>query len=244
MNGILDPEVPLVSAIMIVGRMPQWAVQLAVNCFANQTHPNRELIIINNCKTQYEASQLNLKLPQDKSGRPLAVVIDTETLLSAGMCRNYALSAANGDVLIQFDAHCWHAPTRIQEQLFALLKHQAHICMLQRCLEYSYNSGYAGAWTNSKNCILNSMIFLRPQANDYMDTDKLEELSLVNKMIQSGYKPITIDRPGLIMRAHYGTGEPVRKPISLAGRFGLDKEGLKLVRGIVKTTAIGHSDKI
>lgn len=227
-----NPEVPLVSAIMVVGRSPQWQVQLAVNCFANQTYPNKELLIINNCRTQWEAAGLDLKLPAD------ATVIDADAHLSAGMCRNYGISAANGDLFIQFDSHCWHSPYRIEAQLEAMLKYQAHICVLSRGLEYSYCSGYAGYWTNRKGAVLNTMMYLRPKEDDYKDVDKGEELSLINKMVQSGYKPITIDRPHLIMRSHYCSGDMTKKVINLPGPNALDPKHLAAVRKAVRGQAL------
>jgi hypothetical protein len=238
-GAVQHPDQPDVTALMVVGRMPQWQVQLAVNCFANQTYPNRELVIINNARTQFQASGLDLVLPVDPTRqRPMAHVIDSEQEMTAGMCRNYAVSAAGSDVLVQWDAHCWHSPYRIEKQLEGLLKHQAHICMLTHALEYSYGNGLATYWSTRKKIIPNSMMFLRSKSDDYADVDKAEEVSLLLKLIQSGYKPIALDRPELLCRMHYSARGRVKRPVAYQGDPP-SKPHMKLLRGVVKLQALG-----
>lgn len=238
-QSVANPELPLVTAVMVVGRMPQWQVQLAVNCFENQTYPNRELVVINNAPTQYEAAGLDLVLPLDKERkRPIAHVIDTEQPMTAGMCRNYGISTAAANVLVQWDAHCWHSPHRIEQQLQGLSKHEAHICMLTHALEYSYGSGYATYWRTKKKLIPNSMMMLRPKDDDYADIDKGEEVSLLVKLIQSGYKPIALDRPALLCRMHYSAYGKIKKPVALPDDPP-SREHMKLLRQFVKAQALG-----
>lgn len=236
---VTNPELPPVTAVMVVGKMPQWQVQLAVNCFENQTYKNRELIIINNCITQYQASGLDLVLPRDADGRKtIAHVFDTEQIMSAGMCRNYGISMASSNILIQWDAHCWHSPYRIEEQLQFLTKHEAQVCMLTRTLEYSYGSGYASYWTNRKHVIPNSMMMLRPKDDDYADLNKGEELTLLTKLIASGYKPIAMDRPHLMCRMHYSDQGRIQKPIALP-LAPPSPEHMQLLRDVVQVQALG-----
>ena len=238
-QSVLNPEQPLVTAVMITGRMLQWQVQLAVNCFENQTYPNRELVIINNAKTQYEAAGLDLILPMDKEKkRPIAHVIDTEQPMTAGMCRNYGISAASANILVQWDAHCWHSPHRIAQQLEGLSKHEAHICMLSCAMEYSYGSGYGTYWNNRKKLIPNSMMMLRPKDDDYAHIDKGEQVTLLVKLIRSGYKPIALDRPTLMCRMHYSEHGKMKKPVSFPDE-PLSREHMKLLREVVKTQALG-----
>lgn len=232
-----NPELPLVSAIMLTGRMPQWQVQLAVNCFANQTYPNKELIIINNAESQLQASALDLVLPV-LEGRAIAHIVDTEQLMSAGMCRNYGISAASGNILVQFDAHCWHSPYRIAEQLESLSKHESHMCMLTHALEYSYGSGLATYWSNRKRFLPNTMMTMRPKDDDYADVDKAEELSLLGKLIKSGYRPIALERPQLVCRMHYSAHQQIKRVRPFPGDPP-SAQHLRLVRATVRAQALG-----
>lgn len=225
-------DIPLISAVMLIGKLPVEQVQLAINCFADQTYPNKELIIVNNASNQWQASALQLTLPVDPiSQQPIAHILDTEYKLTAGMSRNYGLSVAKGSIIIQFDADCWHSSHRIATQVTAMVEHQAQVCMLSRGLEYGYN-GYTTYWSNSKRILPNTMIFFKPQDN-YPNVEKSEELGLLNKLMQSGYKPIALDKPELVCKLHFtaysSTTEPVIYPDNL-----LSKEHFQQVHEIVK----------
>ena len=235
---VKDPEQPLVSAILLVGKVPVNQIQLAVNCFARQTYENRELVIVNNCNTLLAAAELQLDLPD----QPAINIVDTDTQLTAGMARNYGISVSNGDIIIQFDAHCWHAPQRIAEQVTALLRYNANICLLQRCLEYSYASGYGGYWRTDKNCILNSMAFYNPTTTvSYANIDKAEELIFLQQLINNGYKPIAIERPELMLRYHYSKIPVAHKQVmSLPGAAKLSSDHLKLIKRILYNPGIKH----
>lgn len=197
--NILDPTKPLISAITIVRSSAQREAQTTIDCFAKQTWQNKELIIINCAETQWKATELDPHIPIDDSGLPIARIIDVGNL-SAGMARNYAISAANGSVIAHFDANYWHAPNRLETQLMSMFRHEAHICVLSRVMEYG--NGYARYLNNKKNCILNSIMFIRPRSVDYGNSNKAEELQFMIQMISNGSKPISIDRPELMCKLH------------------------------------------
>lgn len=182
-----DEEYPLVSAIMLAGKVATTDVVAAIDCFRSQTYPYKELIIINNATNQFTATDLNIQAESN------VFLIDSPTYLNAGMARNYGIRAANGRILAQFDADYWHAPERLETQIAALAQNEAHICMLSDTLMYSYVSGRAAPHKNHKSAILGTMVFVRPSMIDYPSVSKNEELGILNKMVSAGMKPTILE---------------------------------------------------
>lgn len=151
-----EEEYPLVSAIMLAGKSSIADILCAITCFQEQTYPYKELIIVNNAKTQFEASSLVINANKN------VFVIDTPTELTAGMARNYGIKSANGRILAQFDSDYWYAPERLSTQISAMAEHTAHVCMLSETLSYSYLSGRATIAKNNKSVALNTMVYIRP----------------------------------------------------------------------------------
>lgn len=189
-----EEEFPLVSAIMLAGRVPPKDIQVAIDCFKAQTYPNKELIIVNNCATQFEATNLNIYAQRN------VFILDTPVLLRAGMARNYGINAANGRIIVQFDPDFYHTPKRIETQLTALANNEAGMCLLTECMSFSLVSGAVRRYTNARNAIMNSMIFIRPQGIDYPDQEKGEELALADQFNKAGVKIISLAEPTLMMK--------------------------------------------
>jgi glycosyltransferase involved in cell wall biosynthesis len=191
-------DFPLISAIMLVGRVHKNVIAGAVKCFKSQTYPNKELIIVNNARTQYEAAGLNIIAQDD------VFIIDTPAQLSAGMARNYGIQAANGQILAQFDADYWHHPERLSTQVASLAINEAQICMLSSVAKHSFYTGNSGIYSNNKEVILGTMVFIRPREIDYNDQDKNEEFSILEKMIRNNHKPINISDSELCCKLFIG----------------------------------------
>ena len=217
-------EYPLVSAIMLTGRVTLLDALACIKCFQAQTYPYKELIIINNAKNQFAASELNIKADRD------VFVIDTPQELSAGMARNFGIRAANGQILAQFDADYYHHPKRLESQIAILAENEAHICVLSETLLYSYVSGRAFLNNNDKQAILGTMVFLRPVQIDYPDFIKHEEFEMLDKMVQSNMKPIAISKPELCCKFYFATDDRIENPIN----NGLTKKQFKAVKKIVQ----------
>lgn len=218
---MVEDEYPLVSAIMLAGKSSILDVLCAIDCFKKQSYPYKELIIVNNAKTQFEASSLIINADNN------VFVIDTPTELSAGMARNYGIKAANGRILAQFDSDYWHAPNRLSMQISAMAESEAHICMLTKTLSYSYLSGRSSTATNDKSVVLNTMVYIRPQSIDYPPYNKSEEFGILSKMIESGMKPISIDYPDLCCKLI------TSKTYDDITNDGLNDDHMKLVRSII-----------
>ncbi len=214
---------PLVSALMIVNNPNQSELYKCIECFKKQTYANKELIIINNADSQFQASNVNIDFETN------VFLVDTPKRLEAGHARNYAISAANGQILAQFDYDSWHDPSRLETQILALAQNQAHVCILTSVFGYSYNSGHARLIENPKKAILNTMVFIRPSNIDYPKVEKYEEFGLLNKMINAGYKVISIEKPKLICKFNYSD-----KPINVIQRTNLNKKNTKFINSVLR----------
>lgn len=189
--GNESQEYPLVSAIMLAGQCPTEDILAAIRCFKAQTYPYKELIIVNNAKTQFEASKLNIHAQKD------VFIIDTPIGLSAGMARNYGISSANGQILAQFDADYYHSPKRLEAQIATLAENEAHVSVLTETLQYSFISGRASYNRNDKNAILGTMVLVRPRDIDYPNVNKNEEKGFLEKLLKAELKVISIPKSDL-----------------------------------------------
>ena len=125
---------PLVSAIMITGKSParEPMARVAVEAFLAQTHPRKELVIVN-----HGGSPLEIGHPSVRE-----LVVPPGERLMLGDLRNLGLSAASGEWVLQWDDDDWHAPERMAVQL-----HHAHdpaaAVLLRSQIRYCFQTGAA-----------------------------------------------------------------------------------------------------
>ena len=122
----MEQEYPLVSAIMLAGKIAPANIMAGIECFKSQDYSYKELIIVNNAQNQLDASSLNIKAEKD------IFIVDTPQHLTTGMARNYGISAANGQILAQFDADYWHSPSRLSAQVAGMAKNESHIAVFNK----------------------------------------------------------------------------------------------------------------
>lgn len=225
-------EYPLISAIMLAGRVQLEDILACIECFKAQTYPYKELIIVNNTKTQYEAATLELQAEKD------VFIVDTPTELSAGMARNYGISASNGRILAQFDANYWHAPSRLAAQVATMANEKAHICLLASVMQYSFVSGRASYFQTIKNAILGTMVFTRPSNIDYPDAQHNEEYGILHRMTQAGMRPLAMEKPDLCCKLLLTDGERNREPHN----YNLSEEHFDIVKKIIESRVIPAND--
>jgi glycosyltransferase involved in cell wall biosynthesis len=217
-------EFPLVSAIMLAGRTALPDIITAIACFQAQTYPYKELVIVNNAKSQFDAAALNIQAQRN------VALVDTPYPFFAGMARNFGISTANGRILAQFDPDYWYAPNRLESQIAMLASEEAAVVVLASTLQYSYVSGRASYQQNDRNAILGTMVFIRPQNLDYPNIDKQEELGLLQKFQDSGAKIVAMPAPELACKMCYTAGERAHKPVNT----NLSKSHFEVVKKIVK----------
>lgn len=181
-------DYPLVSAIMVLSGQPLTNILAATACFRKQTYPYKELIIVNNAESQWEASSFNLRSERDQ------FIIDTPLKLSDGAARNHGILAANGQYLARFDVDCWHAPRRLEMQIESLL--EVGLSVLGPVLKYSSFSGRVSY--SASEPFLASMVCKRPAKIDYPDIDQGAEYQFVERMLESGSGLVMIDGRDLI----------------------------------------------
>lgn len=126
----LEPLVASVSAMMVTGKCEQreWLARGAVRCFEMQTHPAKELIIVN------------------QGGRPVCsghpdvreIIVPPECRTTLGDLRNIGLAAASGEWVMLWDDDDWHAPERMAVQVAHARKDAA--VLLQSQIRYDFTS--------------------------------------------------------------------------------------------------------
>jgi glycosyltransferase involved in cell wall biosynthesis len=124
---------PSVTAVMVTGMHPVRYIlaRVAIQCFKNQTHSNKNLLIINH-------GEESLKSDDD---RILEIRIKKKPTDTVGDLRNIGLEHASGDFIINWDDDDWYHPRRIEVQLAAQQGDSA--VLLKRRLHYSFENGCA-----------------------------------------------------------------------------------------------------
>ncbi len=217
-------DVPLVSAIMLAGHTALPDILSAIECFRAQTYPYKELIIVNNAKSQFDAASLNIQAQRD------VALIDTPYPFFAGMARNFGISTANGRIIAQFDSDYWYAPNRLDSQIATLVQEESNVVVLASTMQYSFVSGRATYQQNDRNAILGTMLFIRPNGIDYPNIDKQEELGLLEKFQKADAKIVAIPSPELACKFCYTSGGRIEKPKNV----GLTKPHFEVVKKILK----------
>ncbi|MCB0706621.1 MAG: glycosyltransferase family 2 protein [Saprospiraceae bacterium] len=123
---------PLISCLTVTG----WRLVLlkqSIQCFLDQTYPNKELVIVTDAAPAYKeaihkyVTQLN---------RPEIRLIFLDGKFNLGTLRNQAIDAAKGDFIMQWDDDDLYHPERISLQVECLLREKAHACLLSDQLSF------------------------------------------------------------------------------------------------------------
>jgi glycosyltransferase involved in cell wall biosynthesis len=117
---------PLVSCLMVT-RDRKWLARRAIQCFAEQTWVNKELVIVDDGSEDYgpaidelvDRPTVHYERVPEQEGRHL------------GGIRNLALDLAHGDYCMQWDDDEWYHPTRIERQMLALERQELDACVLK-----------------------------------------------------------------------------------------------------------------
>ena len=211
-------EYPLISAILLAGRTPLADIKRCIDCFHSQTYPRKELIIVNNAKN-----------PIDIPDQDDIAIVEITSSIATGTARNQGIATANGQILAQFDADYWHAPSRLSAQVATMASEKTNICVLASVMQYSFISGGARISRNKQNAVLNTMVWARPAKIEYPDVSNGEEFGLLQKMLHSGMKPITIDKPELCCKLILTKFERQTKPHN----YGLTEEQFEIILDIL-----------
>jgi glycosyltransferase involved in cell wall biosynthesis len=115
------PHDVMVSCLLVTLPVPERLphLQRSIDCFARQTHGNKELIIVSDAgdaSTKAATAAYVASL-----GRDDIRIIDVPGKLSLGALRNISVASARGEMLCHWDDDDLHHPRRLELQLAALL---------------------------------------------------------------------------------------------------------------------------
>jgi len=132
-TGSDDASKPLVTAVMITGlHDARYALaRVSIECFKNQTYPNKELLIVNH-------GNQSLFCDDERIVELRVKKRDQDTV---GDLRNLGLRHASGDFIINWDDDDWFHPQRIEVQMNARQSGSA-VLLLNR-LHYSFQNNCA-----------------------------------------------------------------------------------------------------
>jgi glycosyltransferase involved in cell wall biosynthesis len=106
----------------------------SIQCFVDQTYPNKELVIVNEGPVEYQ-HQIEATL----NGTP-ARVIWLRGKYTLGELRNISIYAASGDIICQWDDDDFSFPTRLTAQYSRLKRAGAAAAYLTNQLHYYFGS--------------------------------------------------------------------------------------------------------
>jgi glycosyltransferase involved in cell wall biosynthesis len=128
----------LISCLMVTCERVELAKR-AIRCYALQTYPNRELIIVTDGSVVFR--QELQKFVAEEQIENIRFSFPNGERLPLGRLRNIAMDAAQGEILCQWDDDdCYH-PERLLRQADYLLASQAGACYLTDHFQYFETDG-------------------------------------------------------------------------------------------------------
>jgi glycosyltransferase involved in cell wall biosynthesis len=120
-------ELPKISCLMVTHDRLALA-RRAIRCYADQSYPKRELVIVTDGEPRYRRALA--RYVEHLALETVRFVYPEADRLSLGQLRNISLDAADGDVICQWDDDdCYH-PERLAVQLAHMLDYNARACCL------------------------------------------------------------------------------------------------------------------
>lgn len=181
---------PVVTAVMITGmhNARYSLARVAIECFKNQTYPNKELLIVNHGEQSLF----------DGDERIFELRIKKRKAATVGDLRNTALDHAKGDFVISWDDDDWYHPDRIATQM-AAQKDDAAV-LLQNRIAFSFENG-CGLYLSSPKG--SEATILHPRNVDFRYPSLLRRSDTV--FARSFKNRIVVKNdPGLYIRFHHG----------------------------------------
>lgn len=133
---LTDKPLPKISCLLVTaaGRFEYFV--RSVQCYCDQTYPNRELVVVNEGPASYQEQIANhLK---NRSDVRLVFLNGKYTL---GALRNISIATSFGEIFVQWDDDDFNAPERLMIQYSYLVRHpQARVCFLTDQLHYYFTS--------------------------------------------------------------------------------------------------------
>ena len=186
---------PLISCLCLTHkRVP--LLRRAVQCFRNQTHAERELLLV------FEAEDAATRdYVASLSGEPGIRSIQAAAGLSLGALRNLALAEARGPYVAQWDDDDWHGPTRLAEQLAALEASGRSGCVLLRLVLHDAVTGQSHL--SGPRPWEGSLLARREALPAYADLGQGEDTPVVVQLFEAG-QLVALEHPLLYIYVQHG----------------------------------------
>lgn len=128
-------DLPKISCLMVTANNRFETFKISVECFVNQTYPNKELVIVTDAPKDYQQ-----KLADYVSNLDSIRLIFLDGWYSLGALRNISMALCFGDVFVQWDDDDFNAPDRLAIQYSFLSRKKAKVCFLSDQLHYYFNN--------------------------------------------------------------------------------------------------------
>lgn len=190
---------PLVSCLMVTADRPH-LMRRSVRCFQRQTYPHRELVVVDDGKT--DLTPLLNDLPDEQI---TDVRLDPDTDHVLGALRNIALDHASGTYLTQWDDDDWYHEERLERQA-AVLDQGADACALQGTLmhldapEYFYHP-YIGLLDDG---VPGSIMHRRNDEARYPELPRAEDTAYLDHWLEEDYRLLPPSESHLFIRCFHG----------------------------------------
>lgn len=190
---------PLISCICVTRARPILLAR-SIECFKQQTWPNKELVIL------YEDDDKD-------TSEFLATICEREIRvleirsfpkLSLGELRNVAIRASRGAFFSQWDDDDWFHPERLAVQFAYLRGNRAHACVLNHWIVFdgTTNLAYVSPeWTWEGSILCDKKVFSKTL--QYENLSKGEDTVFLQKL-QDRYNVALLNRPFLYIYIYHG----------------------------------------
>src|SRR5207249_7696815 len=184
-----------VSWLMVTdNRLPM--MQRAVHCFQSQSHPNRELVVVNRADDGTE------EYVRDLNDDRIVYVRPERLDLTLGELRNLSVASASGTYVMVWDDDDWHHPRRIEVQLAALLETGSDLCFLNR-VTLAWPSRNLYFYSKRRPWEM-SMLAFRAKLPAYPPLSRGEDAELFRRSVDYKLKICTVDKAELYIYVVHG----------------------------------------
>ena len=185
---------PFVSCLMLTYNRLK-PLKIAINNFIDQTHPNKELIVINSGDEQY-MKKVD-EFIQSVGGFDINDIHHYKVQpLSIGELRNIGLNHCMGEYVIVFDDDDIHHPQRIEKQLDVCINSNIDGTLL-RNFTAVYKNKIFGKKRHKCTMLpgLEGTLLFRKGDVRYPDMDQGEDTGFLELLKDAGYHIAIIDEP-------------------------------------------------
>lgn len=155
----------------------------AIECFLQQTYPEKELVVVHNIN---DLETVNLLRSKAHSQITAVGLIPNGKHFSIGELRNIAIESSTGNYVCTWDDDDWHHPKRLDTQFKGLDKFKKNASLLTKILMYdkTRNLAYLSLDRCWENTIMVERKFLDDHGIRFQHINRAEDYYLINELIR------------------------------------------------------------